>query len=110
MRSIKFRVSWPIGSGEEAKIDFQDCSHDGYLGLPLETILATFDLKVTLVLPTKFQISWAFGSGEEAKKNRFSRRPPLRTSWISDRNDFSYIWSTSYYYVSYQVSIYFALC
>ena len=35
------------------------------------------------MLPTKFQVNWPFGSGEEAK-NRFSRRPPWRSSWISD--------------------------
>ena len=38
-------------------------------------ILATFDLQVTLMLPTKFGVNWPFGSGEEAK-NRFSRSHP----------------------------------
>ena len=38
------------------------------------------------MLSTKFQVKWRFGSGEEAK-NRFSRWPPWRPSWISDRND-----------------------
>ena len=67
------------------KIDFQDGHHGGHLGFPIGTILATFDLQVTLMLPSKFGVNWPFGS-EEAK-NRFSR---LRPSWISDRNDFSY--------------------
>ena len=40
------------------------------------------------MLPTKF-----FGSGKEVK-NRFSRGPPWRPSWISDRNDFSSFLST----------------
>ena len=31
-------------------------------------ILATFDLQVTLMLPSKFGVNWPFGSGEEAKK------------------------------------------
>ena len=39
------------------------------------------------MLPTKFQVNWPFGSGEEAK-DRFSKWQP---SWISDRNDFSFL-------------------
>ena len=50
----------------------------------------TFDLQVTPMLPTVFQVNWPFGSGEEAK-NIFSRWPPRPPSWITDRNDFSYI-------------------
>ena len=65
------------------KIDFQD---GGHLGFPIGTILAIFDLQVTLMLPSRFGVNWPFGSGEEAK-NRFSR---WRPSCISDRNDFSY--------------------
>ena len=57
--------------------------------IPIGKISANFDLQVTTMLPTKFRISWLFGSGEEAK-NRFSRWPSWRPSWISDRNDFSY--------------------
>ena len=68
------------------KIDFQDGGHGGHLGFPIGTILAIFDLQVTLMLPSKFGVNWPFDSGEEAK-NRFSR---WRPSWISDRNDFSY--------------------
>ena len=49
------------------------------LGFPTDTILAIFDLQVTLMLPSKFGVNWPFGSGEEAK-NRFSRWWP---SWIS---------------------------
>ena len=78
MLPSKFRVSWPFGSGEEAKNRF-----------PIGTILAIFDRQVTLMLPSKFRVSWPFGSGEEAK-NRFSRWRPWRPSWISDRHDFSY--------------------
>ena len=83
MLPSKFGVNWPFGSGEEAKIDFQD---GGHLGFPISRILAVFDLQVTLMLPSKFGVNWPFGSGEEAK-NRFSR---WRPSWISDRHDFSY--------------------
>ena len=52
-------------------------------------ILAIFDLQVILMLPSKFGVNWPFGSGEKAK-NRFSRWPPWRQSWISDRHDFRY--------------------
>ena len=65
------------------KIDFQD---GGHLGFPIGTILAIFDLQVTLMLPSKLGVNWPFGSGEDAK-NRFSR---WRPSWISDRHDFGY--------------------
>ena len=41
------------------------------------------------MLPTKFGVDWLLGLGEEAK-NRFSRWLPWRTSWISNRHDFSY--------------------
>ena len=40
-------------------IDFQDVGH---LGFPIRTILATFDLQVTLMLPMKFEVVWPFGS------------------------------------------------
>ena len=71
------------------KIDFQDGCHVGHLGYPIGTILAIFDLQVTLMLPSKFGVNWPFSSGEEAK-NRFSRWRPWRPSWISDWHDFSY--------------------
>ena len=59
------------------------------------------------MLPTKFQVNRPFCSGEEAK-NRFSRLPGRRPSWIFDRNFFSYFWSTSHPHASYQVSSQFA--
>ena len=59
------------------KIDFQDGDHGGHLGFPIRTILATFDLQVTPMLPTKFRVNWHLGLGEEAKK-RLSRWPPWR--------------------------------
>ena len=96
----KFRVNWPLGPGEDAKIDFQD-------GFPIGTILAIFDLQVTQKLPTQVRVNWPFGSGEEMK-NRFSRRPPWKSSWISGRNDFISFLSTSHPDASYQVSNQFA--
>ena len=39
----KFQVSWPLDSGEEAKIRFfLDSSRGGHLGFPIGTILAIF--------------------------------------------------------------------
>ena len=83
-------------------MDFQDGSHDGHLGFTLGTILATFDLQVTLMLPTKFQVNWPFGSGEEAK-SRFSRWLPWWPSWIFDQINFSYFLIYHSPDVSYQV-------
>ena len=88
MLPTKFQVNWPFGSGEEAKIDFQDGCHGGHPGFLIRTILTIFALQVTLMLSTKFQAKWPSCSGGEAK-NRFSRWRPRWPSWISDRNDFS---------------------
>ena len=52
---------------KKQKLNFQDGSH---LGFQISTILAIFDLQVTLILPKKFQVNWPFSSGEVAK-NRF---------------------------------------
>ena len=49
------------------KIYFHDGGHGGHLGFPIGTILATFDLQVTLMLPSKFGVNGPFGSGEETK-------------------------------------------
>ena len=59
------------------------------IGFPIGTILAIFVLQVTPLLLSKFRVNWPLGPGEEAK-NKFSRWPPLRPSWIQDRNNFSY--------------------
>ena len=64
MLPAKFGVSWPFGSGEEAK---NGC-HGGHLGFPIGTILAIFDLQVTSMLPTMFGVNWLLGLEEEAKK------------------------------------------
>ena len=83
---------------EKRKIYFQDGRHGDHLGFPIRTILAIFDVQVTLMLPTKFQFNWPFGA-----KYRFSR---WRPSWISD---FSYFWSTSHPNASYRVKSQLAL-
>ena len=85
------------------KIDFQDGGHGSHLGFPIGTILAMFDLQVTPMLRTKFRVNWHLGLGEEAK-NIFSRFPPWRPSWIYDRHDFRYFWSTRHPSASYRVS------
>ena len=40
---------------------------DGHLGFPTGTILAIFDLLVTLMLSTKFQVNGLFDSEEQVK-------------------------------------------
>ena len=65
------------------KIDFQDGGHGGHLGFPIGTILAIFDLQVTLMFPSKFGVNWPFDSGEEAK-NRFSRWQIFKMAAILD--------------------------
>ena len=45
---------------QKFNIDFQDVGH---LGFPIVTILATFDLQVTLILPMKSEVVWPFSSG-----------------------------------------------
>ena len=47
----QFGVNWLLGLGAEAKNRF------GYPGFPTDTILAIFDLQVTLMLPSKFGLS-----------------------------------------------------
>ena len=99
-------------------IDFQD---GGHLGFPLRTILATFELQVTSILPIKFPVNCFFGLGEKGQnrpawisdqnefsysgeevQNRFSRHL-WHPSCISDQNNFSYFWSTSHPDASYHV-------
>ena len=81
MLPTEFQVNWPIDSGEEEKMDFQEGRHGGQLRFPMGTILAIFIYKLPrCFLPsfkspkcfTKFHVNWPFASGEEAK-NRFSR-------------------------------------
>ena len=55
-----------------------------HLRFPIETILPTFNLSVTPMLPAKFRVNFPFASGEEAK-NRFSRWSTWWPSWMSNR-------------------------
>ena len=68
MLSTMFRVNWPFGWGEEAKIDFQDRGYGGYLEFSIGRSLAIF-IYVTLMLPIKFQVNLRFGLAEEAKRD-----------------------------------------
>ena len=72
MLPTKSQVSWPFGSGEEAKHRFSRWQPWQPSWTFYWNNLAICDLQVALMLPTKFQVIWAFGSGEEAK-TRFSR-------------------------------------
>ena len=70
----KFKIDFEDGH------HFEDSHHGGHLGYLTGTILATFDLEVTLILPTKFQVNGV---------NRFSRWPQWWPFWISDQKDLS---------------------
>ena len=63
----KFQVDWSVQE-KTRKVNFQDSSHGDHLGLPTERILATFDLKVTLMLLQRSKINGLFDSREEVKK------------------------------------------
>ena len=82
--ALLFHFNLLLVQEKKPKIDLKDSDRGGHFGFSMETILAIFDLQVTLMLPTKFHFNWPFGSAEEAK-NRFQDG-----GQISDQNDFSY--------------------
>ena len=53
---------------KKRKIDFQD---GGHLGFPIGTILAIFDLQVTLMVPSKFVESISLSVQEKKRKIDF---------------------------------------
>ena len=72
---------------KKQKIDFQNDGHGGHLGFPIGTILAIFNLQVTLMLPTKFR-ELTFGFRRRSEK--FSPNLENTKSWINDWHNFSY--------------------
>ena len=79
-----YQVSSQLAFGfrrRSEKKDFQDGHHGGHLGFPISRNLATFNLQVSLMLPTKFGVNWPLGSGDAAK-NRFSRWRPWQRFWF----------------------------
>ena len=74
---------------QRGKYIFKEAAMAATWDFSIKTLVAIFDLQVTLILLTKFRVNWHFGSEEEVQ-NRFSRWRPWRPSWIYDRNDFSY--------------------
>ena len=92
---MKFESIALLVQEKKFKIDFQHGCKGNHLGFWIRMTLAIFYLQVTPTLPIKFQVNEPFNSGEEVE-NRFSRRQLWRPSCISNRNDFSYFWSTSY--------------
>ena len=95
-----FKSTGPLVQENKRRKDFQDDRHGGHLGFPIQTIYAILDLQVTPMLPTKFRVKRPFSSLEEAKK-RFSRWLSWWPSWISDRDNFSYFWSTGHHDASF---------
>ena len=39
------------------------------IGFSIDMIEASYNLQVTLIIPTKFRVKWSFGSGEQAQKD-----------------------------------------
>ena len=72
MLPTKFGVSWPFGSGQEAKIKFLRWQPWWPSWISDQNDFSFFDLLVIPMLPIKFQDNQPFVSGEEAK-NRFLR-------------------------------------
>ena len=69
MRPSKFQVSWPFGSGEEAKNSFfKMVAVAAILGFRIGNIVAIFDLQATPMLPTKFRVNWPFSVQEKKQK------------------------------------------
>ena len=80
-------------------IDFQDGCH---LWFPIRIILATVDIQSPRYVQWGLsQLSFWF---REKVQNRFWTWLLGRPSWISDKNDFSNVWSTSHPDISYQIS------
>ena len=52
---------------KKRKLDFQDGGHGGHLGFPIGTILAIFDLQVTLMLPSNLE---SIGLSVQEKKRK----------------------------------------
>ena len=53
-RSKKSRVSWPFGSGDEGKIDFQDGRRGDHPGFPIGIIIAIFGGKSSNLSSAEF--------------------------------------------------------
>ena len=52
------------------------------------TILASFYLHVTPMLPTEFQVNWSFGSGEEAIKKKKKKKKIFKMASTATILDF----------------------
>ena len=70
MLPTKFRLSWPFGSGEEAKNRFLRWQPWRQSWIYNQNDFGYFDLPATPMLPIKFQDNLPFVS-EEAKKKIF---------------------------------------
>ena len=83
--TVCFKSNRPTIWEEKSKLGFQEGGLGSHFGFPIGMTLAIFHLQVNLVLHCKFP-----PCGLRDVQNRFSRwRLWRRTSWISDRNDFS---------------------
>ena len=91
------------------KGDFQDGSYGNHLGFPIGITWAIFDLQVAWYFLSRLE-SAGLSVQEKMHKNRFSRQRPWYTSCASDRNDFSYFWSTSCLKTTFQFPVNWLFC
>ena len=88
------------------------CRFSRWQPFPIRTILATFDLQVTSILPIKFLVNWSFCSGEKvpnwSSKFAFRSREEVQNrsgpSLIYNQNDCNFFLSANHPASSYQVS------
>ena len=71
MLSTKFGVSWPFGSGEEAKYRLSRWLSWWPSWISYQNDFSYFDLLVTPMFPIKFQDNWTFISVEKKQKKIF---------------------------------------
>ena len=113
MLPTKFPVNWPFSSAEEPKNIFSrrrpswisDRNDFRYFMQVLyKSPDTSYQVSIGLSVQEKKLKKKKKKKKEKRKKeNRFSRSR-ARRSRISDRNNFSYLWSTSHHNASYQVS------
>ena len=103
MLPTKFQVDWPFDSGEEAKNRFSR-SMAAILDVRSERFMLFLIYKSPWCCLPSFE---SIGRLVQEKKRKIDFQDGRHG--ISDRNDFSYFWSTSHPNASYQVSSQLAL-
>ena len=70
---------------KKPKIAIQIGGHGSSLGFLIETIIASFDVQVTPILPTKFRVDWPRGVGGVVFQSKLLK--PHEGRWaLTDQN------------------------